>query len=152
MHTSKYLFYYLDCTVVILNHNKKIKCTTIRFFRIKPITATLEPLSFDASSWFDETTAPQYAQLYSEENGYWKPSKTNENEYLQIYLGYPETVYGVEVSGNPINDEYVTSYKVAYSLDGISYSYVLYHGQPEVIFKLYLYDINQMYYKHRVNL
>lgn len=108
-------------------------------------------MSFDASSWFDETTAPQYAQLYSVENGYWKPSKTSENEYLQIYLGYPETVYGVEVSGNPLTDEYVTSYKVAYSLDGISYSYVLYHGQPEVIAKFYLYNINQIYYKHRIN-
>jgi len=102
-------------------------------------------LSFDASSWFDDYTAPQYAQLYSEENGYWKPSKTSENEYLQIYLGYPETVYGVEVSGSLLTDEYVTSYKVAYSLDGISYSYVSYHGQPEVIVKFYLYKINQMY-------
>lgn len=99
---------------------------------IKPITDTLAPLSFDASSWYDENTAPQYAQIYSEENGYWKPSKTSENEYLQIYLGYPETVYGVEISGNPLNDEYVTSYNVVYSLDGISFSHVSYHGQPEV--------------------
>lgn len=57
----------------------------------------------------------------------------SENEYLQIYLGFPETIYGVEISGNPLNDEYVTSYQIAYSMDGISFSRILYHGQPEVI-------------------
>jgi len=48
-------------------------------------------------------------------------------------LGHPEIVYGVEVSGSPLNDEFVTSYKVAHSIDGISFSYVSFHGQPEVI-------------------
>jgi len=71
--------------------------------------------------------------LYPQENGYWKPSRSGENEYLQIYLGFPETVYGVEVSGDPLDDEYVTSYQIAYSMDGTSFSRVLYHGQPEVM-------------------
>lgn len=56
------------------------------------------------------------------------------DDYLQIYLGYPETIYGVELSGSPLNDEYVTSYQIAYSMDGVSFSYVLYHGQAQVIF------------------
>lgn len=122
-------------TSILFNIKKSFKNITIQFCRVKPITDTLEPLSFDASSWFDEHTAPQFAQLYSKENYYWKPSKPNENEYLQMYLGYPETVYGVEISGNPIGGEYVTSYTVAYSLDGISFSHVSYHGLPEVILK-----------------
>lgn len=86
-----------------------------------------------ASSWHDDNTAPHLAQLYPQENGYWKPSRSGENEYLQIYLGFPETVYGVQVSGDPLDDEYVTSYQIAYSTDGTSFSRVLYHGQPEVM-------------------
>ncbi|VVC41699.1 Hypothetical protein CINCED_3A025143 [Cinara cedri] len=100
--------------------------------QIKPISVNLKPSSFDASSWYNDTTAPHFAQLYSKENNYWKPSESSENEYLQINLGYPETVYGVQVSGNPAKEEYVTSYKVAYSTDGISFSYVPFHGQPEI--------------------
>lgn len=109
------------------------KYDKIRIFRIQPITKDLEQLSFDASSWYDDDTGPQYAQLYSKDLKYWKPSKKDENQYLQLYLGQPETIYGVEISGNPLNDEYVTSYKVSYSMDGISFNYVLLHGQPEVI-------------------
>lgn len=106
----------------------------IYIFRIKPITEDLGLLSFNASSWYNDATAPHFAQLYSKENGYWKPSTPSENEYLQIYLGSSETIYGVQVSGNPLDDEFVTGFKVAYSMDGISFSYVSFHGQPEVIF------------------
>lgn len=120
-------------------YKKKITSIQNINFRVKPITLTLGPFAFNASSWYDDNTAPHFAQLYPEENNYWKPSKTSENEYLQIYLGFPETIYGVEISGNPLNDEYVTSYQIAYSMDGISFDYVLYHGQPEVIKKMILF-------------
>lgn len=103
-----------------------------------PITTNLGSLSFNASSWYDINTMPQFAKLYSKEKGYWKPAKSNENEYLVIDLGYPDTIYGIEISGNPLNDEFVISYIVTYSLDGVGFSYILYHGQPEVIFKFYL--------------
>lgn len=93
----------------------------------------IEPLSFYASSSYDDNTAPEYAQLYSEEKNYWRPIVSSVNEYLQIYLGSPKAVYGVEMSGSPFNDEYVTSYQIAYSMDGVSFSYVLYHGQVQVL-------------------
>lgn len=100
-----------------------------------PITENLSPSSFNASSSYSDNTAPSFAQLYSKENKYWKPSESSENEYLQINFDRPETVYGVEVSGNPVQDEYVTSYKVAYSTDGVGFSYIVFHGQPEVSLK-----------------
>lgn len=102
------------------------------FLRIKPITTNLGLSSFNASSSYDNSTAPHFAKLYPETNSYWKPLSSNENEYLQLSLDHPETIYGVEISGNPLEDEYVTSYKIAYSIDGISYSYVSFHGKPEV--------------------
>lgn len=115
-----------------MDRRNRFKTKTL-IYRINPITGNLKPSSFNASSWLDDNTKPQSAQLYSNGNSNWKPSSTGPDEYLQIDLGYPETVYGVELSGNPTSDEYVTSYKVLYSTDGISFSHVLYHGQPEVI-------------------
>lgn len=113
--------------------SKLCKHNKIQIFRVKPITKNLGVLSFDASSWYNDDTGPQFAQLYSTDSKCWKPSKNDENQYLQLDFGQSETIYGVEVSGNPLHDEYVTSYKVLYSMDGISFSYVLLHGQPEVI-------------------
>uniref|UniRef100_A0A481MQJ2 Hemolectin n=1 Tax=Nipponaphis monzeni TaxID=196483 RepID=A0A481MQJ2_9HEMI len=101
-------------------------------YQIKPIAASLGLFSYNASSWYNDAALPHFAQLYPEENSYWKPLESSENEYLQINLSHAEIIYGVEVSGNPLNDEFVTSYKVAYSMDGISFSYVSFHGQPEV--------------------
>lgn len=117
-------------------------------FRIKPITADLGPSSFNASSWYDINTAPQFAQLYSKQNTYWKPKQSSENEYLQIDLGHSDNIYGLEISGNPVGDEFVTSYKVMFSLDGISHSYVLYRGQPEVILKFHCLKLYDTYLLH----
>lgn len=119
-----------------IKRNHRFNRTNKWIYRIKPITPGLGLFSFNASSWFNENTAPHFAQLYPKGNSYWKPSRSNENEYLQIFLGFPETIYGVEVSGNPLNDEYVTSYQIAYSMDGMSFNRVLYYGQPEVIEKI----------------
>lgn len=90
-------------------------------------------MEFGASSWFSNNTIPKFARLYPQNsNGYWKPAESNEDEFLEINLHKSETIYGVELSGNPLNDEYVTSYKIAYGMDGISFSFVLYNGFPEV--------------------
>lgn len=109
-------------------------------------------MSYNASSWYDATTLPRFAQLYPEKSSYWKPIGPSENEYLQINLARPEVIYGAAVAGNPKNDEFVTSYKVAYSMDGISFSYVSFHGQPEVIFTSCLNskETNEYYFIHNV--
>lgn len=125
---ARLLFSFLDWSLFT-----KKKPVTLFVYRIKPITANLSPSSFIASSWLNDYTAPHFAQLYPNGNRYWKPAKSSENEYLEVNLHKPETIYGIEISGSPLNDEYVTSYKLAYSMDGVSFSIVLFHGLPEVI-------------------
>ncbi|XP_050428341.1 hemocytin-like [Adelges cooleyi] len=100
--------------------------------QVESISSKLEPSSFNASSWYSSNTEPYYAQLDSEDNGYWRPAKSSETEYLQMDLGQAETIYGIEVTGSPTHDEYVTSYLVAHSLDGVGFSFVSYNGQPKI--------------------
>lgn len=57
--------------------------------------------------------------------GSWAPKYSNKDQYLQINLGRPEPVYGIIVRGNPLYDEFVTSYRVQYSPDGIVFYYIL---------------------------
>lgn len=49
---------------------------------------------------------------------------SDKDQYLQINLGQLEPVYGVKIKGSPLYNEFVTSYKVLYSSDGVLYSYV----------------------------
>ncbi|PSN34508.1 hypothetical protein C0J52_13396, partial [Blattella germanica] len=55
----------------------------------------------------------------------WKPLYNNGNQYLEVDLLHQEPVYGTVVSGNADEDEYVTSYQVLYSNDGIRYAYIV---------------------------
>lgn len=84
--------------------------------------------AFSASTYSNSYFSPKNARLLpttpSNSGGSWSPKISNKDQYLQIDLGHQEPVYGVIVAGSPLYDEYVTSYQVLYSPDGVSYSYV----------------------------
>nr|CAD7397465.1 unnamed protein product [Timema cristinae] len=84
--------------------------------------------SLSASSSLDQLFTPDNALLSAAVSpttgGSWTAGDVNKDQYLQVDLGRVEPVYGVLVKGSPIANEYVTSYKVLYSLDGHTYSYV----------------------------
>lgn len=141
-----YLQQYLNRLSIVISTSKDLKNEyltilyydtflnlCVYFYRVESISSKLEPSSFNASSWYSSNTEPYYAQLDSEDNGYWRPAKSSETEYLQMDLGQAETIYGIEVTGSPTHDEYVTSYLVAHSLDGVGFSFVSYNGQPKVL-------------------
>lgn len=66
-----------------------------------------------------------YFNVILTSGGSWAPKYSNEDQYLQINLGTPVPIYGVIVRGNPLYDEFVTSYRVMYSPDGHHYYYIL---------------------------
>ena len=53
----------------------------------------------------------------------WRPIQ-NRGSYLEINLKQQEPVYGSVVWGYQKTNEFVTSYKVAYSNDGVIFTYV----------------------------
>lgn len=54
---------------------------------------------------------------------------------MQINLGRQEPIYGVVVKGSPLYDEYVTSFKVLYSPDGHTFSYIMNENKEPQIFR-----------------
>jgi F5/8 type C domain/Chitin binding Peritrophin-A domain len=50
--------------------------------------------------------------------GHWSPATNDLNQYLQFNLPHITPVYGIIVKGSPVLNQYVTSYKVLYSMDG----------------------------------
>uniref|UniRef100_A0A8D8ZF36 Hemocytin n=1 Tax=Cacopsylla melanoneura TaxID=428564 RepID=A0A8D8ZF36_9HEMI len=95
------------------------------------ITSLLDGLpssAFTASSFIDGVSSlakPENGRLSSTSSGTWKASTLDQHQYLDINLGQLEPVYGVRTRGSPEAYEFVTSFKVMFSSDGVSYSYVM---------------------------
>ena len=61
---------------------------------------------------------------YSETSQYWSPSVVDTNQWEEFSFDETESVYGIVVTGNSLQNAYVTSYYIMYSWDGIVYSYI----------------------------
>ncbi|XP_049862899.1 hemocytin [Schistocerca gregaria] len=70
----------------------------------------------------DEKDVTEAAVLETPGAG-WKSSIVDGDQYLQIDLGSSQPLYGIEMSGVPGTDQYVTSYHVLTSTDGQRYHY-----------------------------
>ena len=82
-----------------------------------------------ASSEYGDKRLAKYARLNSPDNSAWCASHNDSvDEWLQIDLLSIRAVTGVVLQGrsqgNP-DGEWVTEFKVSYSLDGVSYRYLL---------------------------
>jgi len=52
----------------------------------------------------------------------WLAGEDDKDQYLQIDLGLSKPIYAVLVRGNPLTEQYVTSYKILFSNDGYIFS------------------------------
>ncbi|XP_039747124.1 hemocytin isoform X2 [Pararge aegeria] len=83
--------------------------------------------SFTASSYINPMFEPQYAILNghaSDNAGAWNPEENDKNPYIQVQLPRREPIYGVQLQGSPLFDEYVESYEMMYGDDGNVFSTV----------------------------
>ncbi|GBL83651.1 hypothetical protein AVEN_148964-1, partial [Araneus ventricosus] len=53
----------------------------------------------------------------------WTPAETDEKQFIEVDLGDIRAVYGIVTKGKESAKEFVTSYQLLYSTDGIAYSY-----------------------------
>ncbi|XP_017781781.1 PREDICTED: hemocytin [Nicrophorus vespilloides] len=75
------------------------------------------------------------SQITADNGGSWMPKDTNKDQYLQINFGKPEPVYGIVIKGSPLYAEFVTSFKVLYSNDGETYSFVTDKNKKPEVFR-----------------
>ncbi|XP_071561739.1 hemocytin [Temnothorax nylanderi] len=66
---------------------------------------------------------------------FWEPETTNANQWLDIEFNKPEPIYGVILQGGVSEDKFVTSYRVLFSEDGQTFSYVLDHEKHPRVFR-----------------
>ncbi len=55
-------------------------------------------------------------------------------QYLQIGFTKPEPLFGVIIRGSPIFDQYVTSFKILHSFDGVAFHYLVDESKHPQIF------------------
>lgn len=57
--------------------------------------------------------------------GSWSPEINDQMQYLQIGFEKPVPIFGVIIRGSPIFDQYVTSFKILHSIEGIAFHYLI---------------------------
>jgi len=86
--------------------------------------------SITASSYYNSGHEPFRARLYNQaaqlykvtvDTGSWSSKTLKAGEYLQVDLGRTTWVTMVATQGRPSYDQWITSYSVSYSLDGVNY-------------------------------
>jgi hypothetical protein len=100
-------------------------------------------ISFNATSYYDRRYAPSNARLH----GYlgWASRTLDSQDYLQIDLGEERIVCGVATQGNRNNYEWVTQYKLRFSMDGSDWDTYKENGKDKaciyaMFFKWWKYD------------
>lgn len=102
------------------------------FFSLVPLIDGPHPLAdsaFNASSYLGSSFKPHYSRLNAkataESSGSWSPVVNDQMQYLQIAFDKSQPIFGVIMRGNPIFDQYVTSFKILHSSDGIAFHYLV---------------------------
>ncbi|KAL0131073.1 hypothetical protein PUN28_002574 [Cardiocondyla obscurior] len=93
------------------------------------------------------TSSSKYAILRSEDlliqtvetmllpKKFWEPEMINSGQWLDIEFDKPEPIYGVILQGGVVENKFVTSYKVLFSENGQTFSYVLDHEKQPRVFR-----------------
>ncbi|GFY77264.1 hemocytin, partial [Trichonephila inaurata madagascariensis] len=89
-----------------------------------------------ASSSKTPESGPQSARLSAISNlrsaGAWIAGEINDHQYIEVDLGEIQPVYGVITKGRHGHQEWVKTYKVLYSRNGMAYAYVSEDGQEKI--------------------
>lgn len=102
-----------------------------------PILETLPDPALFASSELGPAFQAKNSRLNSKpidgSSGSWSPSSNDQMQYLQIEFPKALPIYGIIIRGSPLLDQYVTSFKVLHSFDGMAFHYVVNKdGNPQI--------------------
>lgn len=116
------------------------KCEQHRFVPMLTGDLGLPDSAFKASSILSNSYKPHNSRLNmkpsADSAGAWAPLRNDDMEYLQVTFGKPTPLFGVIIQGSPIVDNYVTMFKIMYSLDGSVFSHVreVYEDRPQLFY------------------
>lgn len=102
-----------------------------------PLMNLLPDSAISASSILGNAFKPENGRLESrpsdKSSGSWSPKTNDLNQFFQVTFPQPIPIHGVIVRGNPMFDQYVTSFKILHSYDAATYHvYENMQGQPKI--------------------
>jgi von Willebrand factor len=99
----------------------------------------LPDTAFSALSSLSPKFKPEFSRLDSKTNGMssgsWSPAINDQMQYLQITFPTVTPIYGVIMRGNSFLDQYVTSFKILHSFDGVAFHYLYDESRTPQIFR-----------------
>ena len=93
--------------------------------------------AFTAKSMLGSDYQPFYGRLQKNSNGWCSNRGTSVSEYIQVDLGTVKAVTGVAIQGEGganDGDNYVTKFKLQYSIDNLNWNYYIETGASARIF------------------
>lgn len=87
--------------------------------------------SITASSTSPESSPIKIRLDQNETNG-WKAETENNTEYIQIDIGMVYNIHAVRPEGTPSSNQWVTEYKLQFSLDGSEWRWYTEKGAEKV--------------------
>ena len=100
---------------------------------------TIPDEAFTSSSAYSESSGPAAGRLHHSGDIGWSKSLADTDPWLQIDLIAVRLVTGVATQGNKVHGNYVKTYFLAYSLDGIDWTNYFQGGSKVLSVLLYLY-------------
>ena len=102
-----------------------------------PLLNLLPDSALSASSILGNPFKPENARLESKPSekgsGSWAPKTNDLNQFFQVTFPKPVPIHGIIIRGNPMFDQYVTSFKILHSYDGNTYHvYENSQNQPKI--------------------
>jgi hypothetical protein len=128
---------------IVINYFLKkehvLKTVQYLIYRFVPLIQGAHPLSdaaFTASSILNNQYSAKKARVVpgKDTDRTWLAGEDDAEQYLQIDFNQSLPIYGILVRGNPLTEQFVTSYKVLFSNDGFSFSEATdIYGVPKVL-------------------
>ena len=91
------------------------------------LIANIPDSQLSGSGFYDANFPYSRSRLHTQVNGIggaWAVDESTVGEYIQADFGQPQRIQAVATQGRHDYDQWVTSYKFAYSTDGVTYDYV----------------------------
>ncbi|KFM64508.1 Hemocytin, partial [Stegodyphus mimosarum] len=97
-----------------------------------------------ASTSASSSTGPDAARMKAEIGKAWTASVEDQKQFIEVNLDDVRAIYGVITKGKPLSNEWVTSYQLLFSNDGVSYSYYQDESDNNKVFSANFDDQNEV--------
>ncbi|XP_044578140.1 hemocytin isoform X1 [Cotesia glomerata] len=127
-----------DHTIITVNTVSPAEpCVSKQYRSLLDTNKIDKQVIFNASSIAGIHYKPEFAKLKSSHTKSvafksWQPEFMDSEQWIEIKFPRLEPIYGIVMQGNPGENKYVTSYKVLFSQNGETFSFIQNQNKPQI--------------------